>query len=161
MGMWCHAHRSQLAAKVLADVPIVAQLSMAATSISGYFSRSPKRLGELQSVTVPLGLGCIRPLRNVATRWISLMRPLERIFLMYTALTACFDKAADGDKPPPEAAINYNQPGVCTLPSHVARAFPPDIELPGAPYHCARAGCSGVLDPQPHCQDVHCSQHQV
>jgi hypothetical protein len=107
--------------------------------------QEPKRLGELWLQAAPLGLGNIRPLRNVTTWWISLLPPLPGMFKMPTAFPVWFDKAAGNAKALSEASAYYSTMmkrrdcgGLCTSAAHATGAQPPHQGLPAAGSLCHR-----------------------
>ncbi|KAL6754915.1 hypothetical protein V8C86DRAFT_2687944 [Haematococcus lacustris] len=41
-GVWCHAHRGQLAGKAIEDTPVISKLNNLSSTLAHYFCRSPK-----------------------------------------------------------------------------------------------------------------------
>ncbi|KAJ9522872.1 hypothetical protein QJQ45_023657 [Haematococcus lacustris] len=52
-GVWCHAHRGQLAGKAIEDTPVISKLNNLSSTLAHYFCRSPKRQGELRAISRP------------------------------------------------------------------------------------------------------------
>jgi hypothetical protein len=65
-----------------------------------FFNHSPKRLVEFQKLAENIETKGLRPLKNVATRWVSLLEPLRRLLGEYRTLMAKMhaDRAASADK---------------------------------------------------------------
>ncbi|KAL6751530.1 hypothetical protein V8C86DRAFT_2776248, partial [Haematococcus lacustris] len=87
-GVWCHAHRGQLAGKAIEDTPPT------------IFCRSPKRQGELRAISRNLLGTDVKVLKRVPTR---LLSPLRRILRLYSALVQL---SAESEEP--QASAMYD-----------------------------------------------------
>ena len=85
-GMHCMAHKTNLAVEPLSDLPIVGKIEDLCQAMYGYFSHSPKRHLEFQRLPDVLEIEGRKILRNVKTRWISLLDPLKRVMGEYKTL---------------------------------------------------------------------------
>ncbi|KAJ9523339.1 hypothetical protein QJQ45_005385 [Haematococcus lacustris] len=86
-GVWCHAHRGQLAGKAIEDTPVISKLNSLSSTLAHYFCRSPKRQGELRAISRNLLGTDVKVLRRVPTRWVSLLSPLRRILRLRKTFT--------------------------------------------------------------------------
>ena len=80
------AHRINLAVQPLSNLPIVAKLENLCQAMYSYFSISSKRHLRFQKLADIVKTEGLRMLRNVATRWISLLEPLKRVIGGYKTL---------------------------------------------------------------------------
>jgi len=94
----CMAHRTNLAVEPLSNLLIVAKLEALCQAMYSYFSHSPKRHSEFQKLADIVETEGRRMLRNVKTRWISLLEPLKRVMGEYKTLVVkmCDDAAVKG-----------------------------------------------------------------
>ncbi|KAJ9520250.1 hypothetical protein QJQ45_030274 [Haematococcus lacustris] len=102
-GVWCHAHRGQLAGKAIEDTPVISKLNSLSSTLAHYFCRSPKRQGELRAISCNLLGTDVKVLRRVPTRWVSLLSPLRRILRLYSALVQLFAESEE-----PQASAMYD-----------------------------------------------------
>ncbi|KAJ9520854.1 hypothetical protein QJQ45_014047 [Haematococcus lacustris] len=102
-GVWCHAHRGQLAGKAIEDTPVISKLNSLSSTLAHYFCRSPKRQGELRAISRNLLGTDVKVLRRVPTRWVSLLSPLRRILRLYSALVQLFAESEE-----PQASAMYD-----------------------------------------------------
>jgi hypothetical protein len=86
VGHHCVAHRVQLAAQKLGSVPFVERVEELCSSLYSYFNKSPKRFLAYLNVADKLGTTGNRVLRNVKTRWMSLLDPAIRVLDEYQTL---------------------------------------------------------------------------
>jgi hypothetical protein len=91
----CFAHRTNLAVEPLSNLPIVKKLEDLCQVTYSYFSHSSKRHLEFQKLADVVETEGLAILRNVKTRWISLLDPLKRIMGEYKTLIVkmCEDAA--------------------------------------------------------------------
>jgi hypothetical protein len=95
LGIYCMAHRTNLALEPLFNLSLVAKLESLCQAMYAYFSHSPKNHLEFQKLAGVVEIEGLRILRNVTTRWISLLDPLRRIMGEYkTLLVKMCDDAA-------------------------------------------------------------------
>lgn len=97
-GVHCMAHRTNLAVQPLSNLPVVAKLEALCQAMYSYFSHSPKRHSEFEKLANIVETEGRRMLRNVKTRWISLLEPLKRVMGEYKTLVVkmCDDAAVKG-----------------------------------------------------------------
>ncbi|CAM6083703.1 unnamed protein product [Calypogeia fissa] len=86
MGIHCFAHRTKLAVKTLSKLSIVEKLEDLCQAMYAYFSKSPKRHLEFVELAEMVETKGNRTLRNVKTRWISMLAPLKLIMQEYKTL---------------------------------------------------------------------------
>ena len=142
--VWCNAHRGQLAGKVLSEVPVVESVTKLVGAASTHFCKSPQRQGELQACQADLGMDQLKVLRDVSTRWISLLRPLERLFTMWTALVLYCNRAASKSKPVADAGELYNRLVLADNLLGAAMLLPMLRELNKFVKHCEERSASPV-----------------
>jgi hypothetical protein len=95
LGIHCMAHRTNLAVEPLSNLPLVSKLEALCHGMYAYFSHNPKRHLKFQKLADVVETEGLRVLRNVTTRWISLLDPLRRIMGEYkTLLVKLCDDAA-------------------------------------------------------------------
>jgi hypothetical protein len=99
IGVHCATHRVNLAAKTLSALTIFQNSEKLMARTHAFFNHSPKRLVEFQKVVEIIETKRLRPLKNVATRWMSLLKPLRRLLGEYQTLMAKMhaDRAAFAD----------------------------------------------------------------
>jgi hypothetical protein len=95
LGMHCMAHRTNLAVEPLSNLPVVSKLETLCQELYTYFSMSAKKHLEFQRLADIVETEGLRMLRNVKTRWISLLEPLRRVMGEYKTLIVkmCEDAA--------------------------------------------------------------------
>jgi len=75
----CMAHRWNLAYKIVTTHICVAKVEELIDEVYAYFSRKSKRNVEFQQFALGKSDGK-RMLKHVHTRWISIFKPIERVF---------------------------------------------------------------------------------
>ncbi|MCO5598189.1 hypothetical protein L7F22_052281 [Adiantum nelumboides] len=91
LGIHCMAHRTNLAGKIISKVALVSKIEGVIHDAYNYFSRSPKRLSEYKKEAEGLSKGR-KLLRDVETRWISLYKPILRLYEEYRTLVSKMKK---------------------------------------------------------------------
>jgi hypothetical protein len=79
----CFAHRLNLAYKSLSSMGVMPGIEGLLSSTYGYFAHSPKKILEFQNLAEEMDSKGLKLLRNVQTRWISLLDPLRRVLSQY------------------------------------------------------------------------------
>lgn len=94
-GVHCMAHCTNLAVEPLSNLPIVAKLESLCQAMYSYFCHSPKHHLEFQKLADLVETKGRSMLKNVKTRWLSLLEPLKRVMGEYKTLIAkmCQDAA--------------------------------------------------------------------
>lgn len=77
-----------MAVEPISNLPVVAKLEALCQAMYSYFSFSPKRHLEFQKLTDIVETEGLRMLKNVKTRWVSLLAPLRRVMGEYKTLIA-------------------------------------------------------------------------
>jgi hypothetical protein len=91
LGFHCAAHRTQLCAAVAKNNALVANALAFLSAFSAHFSKSSPRRDALSELADRYDLIFRRPLRIVATRWLSSLPPMERcvgcwvLYALYTS----------------------------------------------------------------------------
>jgi hypothetical protein len=88
IGVHCMAHRVNLAARTLSSTEVFQSTEKLMAKAHAFFNHSPKRLSEFQKLADVIDTKGLRPLKNVATKWVSLLEPLRRILSEYCTLIA-------------------------------------------------------------------------
>ena len=103
VGVHCMAHRTNLAVQTLSEFEVVRHVEDVLAALYSYFSSSPKRTLEFQKLAACLESKGNKILRNVKTRWISMLGPAKRLLEEYKPLV--MKMAVDAPK---EAAAKKN-----------------------------------------------------
>jgi hypothetical protein len=85
-GVHYFAYRTNLAVEPLSNLPIVAKCESLCQSMYAYFSLSPKKHLEFQKLVDVVETEGLNMLRNMKTRWISVLEPLRRILGEYKTM---------------------------------------------------------------------------
>jgi hypothetical protein len=80
------AHRTNLAVQTLSEFKVVKHVEDLLAALYSYFSSSPKRSLEFQKLAACLESKGNKILRNVKTRWISMLGPARRVLEEYKPL---------------------------------------------------------------------------
>ena len=88
LGVHCMAHRCNLAFKTLSQLDIMNRIEGLLKSSHAYFKHSPKRHLEFVKLAELMETKGLKLLKNVKTRWVSLIEPLRRILQEYRVLLA-------------------------------------------------------------------------
>jgi hypothetical protein len=88
IGIQCMAHRVNLVARTLSSTEVFQKAEKLMAKAHAFFNHSPKRLAEFQKLADVIDTKGLRPLKNVATRWVSLLDPLRRILSEYRTFIA-------------------------------------------------------------------------
>jgi hypothetical protein len=73
IGVHYAAHKVNLAAKTLSALTIFQNLEKLMARTHAFFNHLPKRLVEFQKLAEIIETKGLRPLKNMATRWVSLL----------------------------------------------------------------------------------------
>jgi hypothetical protein len=85
--MHCIAHRTQLAAGILSEVPFIKRIEGLVGGIATYFRSSGKRVEELKEFALDEEMDApLTVTTYVKTRWLSLLPPLERLNQQYPVM---------------------------------------------------------------------------
>lgn len=80
------AHKTNLVAKTLSNLPIVGKVEHLLEKLVGFFVASPKRYPDFQMLAKELDNEGLKILRNVKTDWISMYKPLDCVCKQYSPL---------------------------------------------------------------------------
>lgn len=80
------SHRVDLALKTLSKLPVVANVEDLLQVTHGYFAHSSKRHHEFTKLAALMEKKGNKILKQVKTRWISLLKPAKRILQQYSVL---------------------------------------------------------------------------
>jgi hypothetical protein len=76
IGVHYMAHRVNLAIRTLSSTEVFQKAEKLMAKAHAFFNHSPKRLAEFQKLADVINTKGLRPLKNVATRWVSFLDPL-------------------------------------------------------------------------------------
>lgn len=82
----CIAHRCKLAFKALSSLGIFSDIEKLLSVTHAYFCKNPKRFSEFQQLAELTETKGLKMLKNVKTRWVSLIEPLRRLLSEYRNL---------------------------------------------------------------------------
>lgn len=85
-GSHCLCHRLDLALKILAKMAVVSNVEDLLGAIHGYFAHSSKRHYEFMKLAALMEKKGLKILKQVKTRWISMLKPAKRILTQYPVL---------------------------------------------------------------------------
>jgi hypothetical protein len=103
VGVHCMTHHTNLVVQTLSEFEVVKHVEDILAALYSYFSSSPKRSLEFQNLAACLESKGNKILRNVKTRWISMLGPARRVFEEYKPLVT--KMAVDAPK---ELAVKKN-----------------------------------------------------
>lgn len=98
IGVHCHAHRLQLAVKTLSDMLCMQSIEKVLAKTYNYFAHSPKRHHEFVKLAEVMETKGVRLLKNVKTRWVSMIEPLRRLLAQYRLVMAKMIEDIDDNK---------------------------------------------------------------
>jgi hypothetical protein len=78
-GVHYHAHKINLAVKTLSDLPVFHTIEDLMRVSHVYFSHSPKKYNEYKAFASTINTKGLKLLKNVTTRWLSLLEPMRRL----------------------------------------------------------------------------------
>ena len=84
----CYGHKFNLFVKTLSDLEIVGEIEDLVKVTHAYFSHSPKKYSEFHCLALLMETKGLKLLKNVCTRWCSLISPLRRVLAEYPVLMA-------------------------------------------------------------------------
>ena len=84
----CYGHRFNLVVKTLSDLDIVSDIEDLVKVVHAYFAHSPKKYSEFHFLALLMETKGLKLLKNVCTRWCSLIAPLRRVVAEYPSLLA-------------------------------------------------------------------------
>lgn len=90
----CWAHRCNLVACVMSDVPEIQEVEHLLSSVFNFFTHSPLRQEELAEMQAACNEQVLRLLRDIKTRWISHYGPAMRLWQQYVPVCLLFEEAA-------------------------------------------------------------------
>jgi hypothetical protein len=80
------AHHTNVAVQSLGNLTLITKIEGFILNTYGYFSHSPKRHLEFQRLAQILEAKGNKILKNVKTKWMSMLDPLKRIMVEYRLL---------------------------------------------------------------------------
>jgi hypothetical protein len=80
------AHRTNLAVEALSNLPMVSQIEEMLASLYVFFAHSPKRHLEFTKLAEVMQSKGLKILKNITTRWISMLAPAVRVMNEYKVL---------------------------------------------------------------------------
>ena len=84
----CYGHKFNLVVKTLSDLEIVGDIEDLVKVTHAYFAHSPKKYSEFHCLALLMETKGLKLLKNVCTRWCSLIFPLTRVLAEYPTLMA-------------------------------------------------------------------------
>jgi len=84
----CLAHKLNLVYKILSELPIFDACEELLRLTYNYFTHNPKKHNEFQELAQLMETKGLKMLKNVKTRWVSLISPLWRVLSEYRSLMA-------------------------------------------------------------------------
>jgi hypothetical protein len=79
IGVHCHAHKINLAMKTLSNLLEFHAIEDLMRVSHAYFSHSPKKYNEYKAFASTINTKGLKLLKNVTTRWLSLLEPMRRL----------------------------------------------------------------------------------
>jgi hypothetical protein len=78
-GIHCHTHKVNSAVKTLSQLDVFQAIEDLMRLSHAYFSHSPKKFNEYKSFATSINTKGLKLLKNVTTRWLSLLDPMRRL----------------------------------------------------------------------------------
>lgn len=97
-GVHCMAHRCNLAFKTLSSLDVMSAIEDLLNACHKYFSSSPKKFAEFHTLALMMKTKGLKLLKNVTTRWVSLIDPLRRLLSEYRSVIAKMTVDANNTK---------------------------------------------------------------
>jgi hypothetical protein len=85
-GVHCHAHKINLAVKTLSQLDVFHSIEELMRLSHAYFAHSPKKYSEYKSFAQTIDTKGLKLLKNVTTRWLSLLAPMRRVLSEYRTI---------------------------------------------------------------------------
>jgi hypothetical protein len=82
----CHVHKIILAVKTLSQLPVVHAVEELMRASYAYFSHSPKKYNEYKNFASTIDTKGLKIIKNVKTRWLSLLEPMKRIMIEFRTI---------------------------------------------------------------------------
>jgi hypothetical protein len=79
----CHAHKVNLAVKTLFELDVFHCIEELMRLSHAYFAHSPKKYNEYKSFAQTIDTKGLKLLKNVTTRWLSLLSPMRQVLSEY------------------------------------------------------------------------------
>jgi hypothetical protein len=79
----CHAHKVNLAVKTLSELDVFYCIEELMRLSHAYFAHSLKKYNEYKSFGQTIDTKGLKLLKNVTTRWLSLLSPMRRVLSKY------------------------------------------------------------------------------
>ena len=84
----CYGYKFNLVVKILSDLEIVSKIEDLVKVIHAYFVHSLKKYSEFHFLALLMETKGLKLLKNVCTKWCSLIASLRRVLAEYLALRA-------------------------------------------------------------------------
>lgn len=97
-GQHCCAHKTNLALRALSTLPLLASIEVMLRKTHAYFKHSPKRHLEFVHLAEVMETKALKLLKQVATRWVSLLEPMRRLLTQYHVVLAKMADDVDDNK---------------------------------------------------------------
>ena len=95
----CLAHKLNLALEALSKLPVFHKVELLLRESHSYFCKSPKRYIEFRNLAEITETKGLKLLRNVETRWVSLIDPMRWILSEYrTLVLKMYEDLAENEK---------------------------------------------------------------
>jgi hypothetical protein len=90
-GIHCLAHKINLAVKTLSQLAVFHEVEELMRVSHAYFSHSPKKYQEYKSFASTIDTKGLKVLKNVTTRWLSLLAPMKQIMSKFRTILGKLD----------------------------------------------------------------------
>ncbi|KAG1666045.1 hypothetical protein FOA52_006919 [Chlamydomonas sp. UWO 241] len=97
LAMWFVTHRMALSAKASAGLVMLDGVERLAQLTYAYMSQSAVRTRHMAEASAKAGYATTSLLRGIATRWLSTLRPLERLVEKYAVVVRFFHDESESD----------------------------------------------------------------
>jgi hypothetical protein len=82
----CHAHKVNMAVKTLSELDVFHCIVQLMCLSHAYFAHSPKTYSEYKSFAQTIDTKGLKLLKNVTTRWLSLLSPMRWVLSEYRTI---------------------------------------------------------------------------
>jgi len=101
-----YGYKFNLAIQTLSEIMIIHLIEELLRSCYNYFTQSPKKFAEFHALAILMDTKGLKLLKNVKTRWCSMIALLYRVIAEYKSLIAKMDVNKNCKKWGPQARIS-------------------------------------------------------
>ena len=104
----CYGHKNNLFVKTLSDLEIVLEIEDLVKVIHIYYAHSPKKYTKFHYLAFLMETKGLKLLKNMCTKWCSLITPFRRLLMDYPTLMAKMRVDKDDKKWSKNANVSFH-----------------------------------------------------